>query len=60
MEDGMESLMEWVRNFLLLYLLLTILVSLAASDRYYKYLRFFSGIIMLLYLLAPVMRLLSE
>lgn len=56
----MHAILNWVKEFLILYLLLTILMHLTAADQYKKYLRFFSGIILVLMLLSPVMRLLGN
>lgn len=53
----MDAILNWMKEFLILYLILTILMHLAAADEYKKYLRFLSGMILLLVLISPVMRL---
>lgn len=53
----MELVRNWMKEFLIIYLVLTVLMHLAASEQYKKYLRFFSGIILLAVLLSPVLRL---
>ncbi len=55
----MHGVMQWMKEFLILYLLLTILMQLAAVDEYKKYLRFLSGILLLLVLISPLLRLLT-
>lgn len=53
----MHAILSWVKQFLTAYLILTILMNLAAADQYKKYLRFLSGVILLLLLISPVLRL---
>lgn len=55
----MHNVVQWMKGFLILYLLLTILMQLAAVEEYKKYLRFLSGIILLLVLSSPLLRLLA-
>ncbi len=52
----MEAVREWMKEFLVIYLILTILMHLAAAEPYKKYLRFFSGIILLAVLASPLLR----
>ena len=40
----MGTVLNWMKQFLILYLILTILTQLAAAEAYKKYLRFLSGI----------------
>lgn len=56
----MQDILSWIKEFLVIYLVLTILTHLAASDQYKKYLRFFSGIVLLLTLVTPVLRIFGE
>ena len=49
---------DWVKDFLVIYLVNTILVQLA-TERYKKYMRFFSGMLFLLFLAMPAARLLG-
>lgn len=52
----MQEIIRWMREFLILYLILTIFMQLAAAEEYKKYLRFLSGMILLLVLISPVLR----
>ncbi len=56
----MDAVLSWVKEFLIVYLILTILMHLTAADQYKKYLRFLSGIVLLLVLAAPVLRLFGD
>ncbi len=53
----MDVLRGRVREFLIVYLILTILQQLSAADKYRRYLRFFSGLILLLFLVSPLFSL---
>ena len=53
----MGTVLNWMKQFLILYLILTILTQLAAAEAYKKYLRFLSGIILMLVLVSPLLRL---
>ncbi len=53
----MHTIINWMKEFLILYLILTIIMQLAAAEQYKKYLRFLSGIILLVMLMNPVLRL---
>ena len=44
----MGTVLNWMKQFLILYLILTILTQLAAAEAYKKYLRFLSGIIIIM------------
>ena len=48
---------SWIKGFLILYLLLTIFQNMAASEKYEKYLKIFSGFLLLLYIITPLWRL---
>lgn len=56
-EYDMSAILNWMKEFLILYLILTILMHLAAAEEYKKYLRFLSGMILLLVLISPALRL---
>lgn len=56
----MSAILNWMKEFLILYLILTILMHLAAAEEYKKYLRFLSGMILLLVLVSPMLRLFGE
>lgn len=53
--DRLDGIMNWMKEFLIVYLLLTILTNLVAVDRYKKHLHFFSGVVLLFVFLAPVL-----
>lgn len=53
----MDAVINWIKEFLIIYFILTILMHLVANDQYKKYLRFFSGIILLTALISPVTKL---
>lgn len=53
----MDAALNWMKEFLIIYFILTILMHLSAADQYKKYLKFFSGMILLLILIKPVLRL---
>ncbi|MDE7313025.1 MAG: stage III sporulation protein AF [Eubacterium sp.] len=53
----MNAVLNWMKEFLILYLVLTILTQLAAAEEYKKYLRFLSGMVLLLVLVSPALRL---
>lgn len=56
----MDSIMNWMKEFLIIYLILTTLTNLAATDQYKKHLHFFSGVVLLLVLLSPILGLFGE
>ncbi len=56
----MDSVLGWLKEFLIVYLILTVFTQLCASQQLKKYLRFFSGVILLLMLFSPIMRLLGR
>ena len=53
----MDGILSLIKEFLIIYLILTILMHLTSCDQYKKYLRFFSGIILLMALISPVLEL---
>lgn len=56
----MHSILNWMKEFMVVYLILTVLTQLCAAQPLKKYLRFFSGMILLLLLLSPVLHLLGK
>lgn len=56
----MDSIMNWMKEFMIIYLILTILTSLAAADQYKKHLHFFSGVILILIFISPALGLLGD
>lgn len=53
----MDAILNWMKEFLILYLMLTVALHLAATEEYKKYLRFLSGVILMLALISPLLRL---
>ena len=56
----MHSILNWMKEFMVVYLILTVLTQLCAAQPLKKYLRFFSGIILLLMLFSPVLHLFGK
>lgn len=56
----MHSILNWMKEFMIVYLILTVLTQLCAAQSLKKYLRFFSGIILLLMLFSPVLHLFGK
>lgn len=51
----MESIIQWIKGIIILFILLKVLLYLTADSRYYRYLHFFSGMMILLAVLLPLM-----
>lgn len=56
----MHSILNWMKEFMIVYLILTVLTQLCAAQPLKKYLRFFSGIILLLMLFSAVLHLFGK
>lgn len=52
-----DYLYEWVRGIAYYMVLVTVIMQMAAAESYRKYIRLFTGIILVLMILAPVMRI---
>lgn len=50
----MDNLEEWMKKAVYLYLLLHALTQLAGKEQYGKYIRFFAGLIFVVFFLTPV------
>lgn len=59
-EYGMDIILNWMKEFMIIYLILTILTQLCASAPLKKYLRFFSGVILLLVMFSPILHLFGK
>lgn len=55
-----NAVLGFLKDFLIVYLVLTILMHLTAADQYKKYLKFFSGMVLMLMLVSPVFRFLHS
>lgn len=53
----MENLYNWIRQLAYVMVLISIIVQLAAGKQYQKYIRLYTGIILILFMLAPVLRI---
>ena len=52
-----DYLYEWVRGIAYYMVLVTVVMQMTAAESYRKYIRLFTGIILVLMILAPVMRI---
>lgn len=52
-----DYIYEWVRGIAYYMVLVTVIMQMAAAESYRKYIRLFTGIILVLMILAPVMRI---
>ncbi len=53
----MDALLGWIRNLLLIYFLLMIVMHFSAGKSYQKFIRFFMGLVLVLMLLGPFLRI---
>lgn len=54
-----EFLYEWIRNIAFYMVLVTAVVQVLPNHTYKKYIRFFTGIILILLLLTPILKILN-
>ena len=52
-----EYLYEWLRNLAFYLVLVTALTHVLPAGEYRKYIRFFTGLVLILMLLTPILRL---
>lgn len=52
----MEGILEWIKNYCMIFLLLTVLTLAAAQKEYRKYIHLFVEIILVITLAGPVLR----
>lgn len=52
-----EFLYEWVENIAFYMILATVLIQILPDNTYKKYIRFFTGMILILLLMTPVFRI---
>lgn len=50
----MEAIMQWIKGVIILFILLKVVLYLVADSRYYRYIHFFSGLIIILAILMPL------
>ena len=53
----MEKLYEWVRQIAYVMVLISVIMQLAAGKQYQKYIRLYTGIVLILFMLVPVFRI---
>ncbi|MDD6037482.1 MAG: stage III sporulation protein AF [bacterium] len=56
----MRVITEWIRTVLVFYFLMLIVLHLISGEQYKKFVRFFFGIVFVLLLMQPVMRVLGK
>lgn len=56
----MGYIFEWVKNLVCFYLLITVVLHLLPRKSYQKYVRFFSGILLTILVVSPVLELLGD
>ena len=50
----------WVKNLVCFYILLTVVLHLLPKDNYQKYVRFFSGMLLTILVMSPVLSLMGS
>lgn len=53
----MEKLYDWVRQIAYVMVLISVIMQLAAGKQYQKYIRLYTGIVLILFMLAPMFRI---
>ena len=53
----MGKLYDWIRQIAYVMVLISVLMQLAAGKQYQKYIRLYTGIVLILFMLAPVFRI---
>ena len=56
----MSYIYGWVRNLVCFYILLTVVLHLLPKENYQKYVRFFSGILLTILVVSPVLSLIGQ
>lgn len=56
----MTAIVEWVKNYSMVFLLMTMLTSVIAKKEYKKYIQFFVEIILVITLANPLLRLMGK
>ena len=51
---------EWIRQIIIYVILVTVLRGLIMKPQYEQYFRFFSGIVLILLVVSPVLRVLHQ
>lgn len=53
----MEKLYDWIRQIAYVMVIVSVIMQLAAGKQYQKYIRLYTGIILILFMLAPVLQI---
>lgn len=56
----MSMVYAWVKNVVCFYIFLTVILHLLPRDNYRKYVRFFSGMLLMILVFSPVLSLLGK
>ena len=56
----MSYIYSWVKNLVCFYILLTVVLHLLPKQNYQKYVRFFSGILLTILVISPILSLLGN
>lgn len=56
----MEGVVEWVKNYSMVFLLMTVLCSMTAKKEYRQYIQFFVEMILVIALVSPLLSLLGK
>ena len=56
----MEAVYGWVRNLVCFYIFITAILHLLPKESYRKYIRFFTGLLLVILVLTPIFSLLGE
>lgn len=54
----LDFIYEWIQNIAFYLILITVLLHMLPDSDYKKYIRFFTGLILILLLITPVLKLL--
>lgn len=52
-----EFLYEWIRNVAFYMVLVTVMVQILPDNTYKKYIRFFTGMILIMLLMTPILKI---
>lgn len=53
----LDSIYEWIRNLACYLVIVTVVLEVIPGSGYKKYIRFFTGLVMILLLMTPVLRM---
>lgn len=53
----LESIYEWIKNIVFYLVIVTVVLEVIPGNGYKKYIQFFSGMVMILLLVTPILRL---